>query len=542
MRFEQSDHELLAPEAILDPVYQTSGTWAVTEASDAFKACVGLGELTAYVPRALTPLAVEVRYHELGHVKRGHHPSEWPQEPLTQSIYKMLCEIDVDSWLWYSPLRMDVRESLEGYDWSTTQVPDAMTAVITWLQLYWTVYGGQSGYPGCPPGRQVASDPADLLTQCQTLMMQHHSHLVGAVRSAALKVEHAVQLDPTGDYHALQVQLAGTLAGYFTPTPKPLRPYLHQDEAEARQRAAAAVQAIEAAKAASKAASLQKGAQVPQASAEEIRQEQQATALTSDVMQAIRAVAAAQKGTTTQALEAAANGQPQQAPTGQGTNSGLGYGCGLTGTSVLIHDHTRHAQRRNRLPKEWRSAERGQDLYRPERLRIGGDIYKKRGRDGAVIIVDRSGSMSMTDEQMASILAVAPQSSIAQYHELDSYTKGQTKQRAMICVLAKNGRFVKSAATHDAGSSNGADLEGLQWAVSEARTFTADVPIIWVSDGKVNTGALGSYELIAACDREMRKHRIIRVMCAEDAVALLKRRPVTTYSTTRHEPSRTIRL
>jgi hypothetical protein len=123
-----------------------------------------------------------------------------------------------------------------------------------------------------------------------------------------------------------------------------------------------------------------------------------------------------------------------------------------------------------------RSSDTGALLRSPWRAPIDGRVFRhvKRGNRGAVL-VDCSGSMSLTAEDLGTILDVAPLAIVAAYSG-----DGQT---GTVTVLADKGRRVSDAilerVADDNPGENTIDGPALDWLAGQSK------PRVWISDGWV---------------------------------------------------------
>lgn len=139
---------------------------------------------------------------------------------------------------------------------------------------------------------------------------------------------------------------------------------------------------------------------------------------------------------------------------------------------------------------------------------------KRRGM-GGVVLIDVSGSMRLSIEQVISIVEMAPGATVATYAEDDDGSRGIPN----LHIVAIDGKIAEKLPNRQTG--NNVDLPALEWAI-KARKKKSD-PIVWVSDGEVTstTGELfpsGAIECINLC----RKQGIITVADTGSAIAVLK--------------------
>lgn len=131
---------------------------------------------------------------------------------------------------------------------------------------------------------------------------------------------------------------------------------------------------------------------------------------------------------------------------------------------------------------------------------------------GGIVVVDISGSMSLSQEDVEAIVTAAPAAIIIAY----SYT-GHGVPNAWI--FAKRGWRVRDI-PYVGHSGNGVDGPALAWAVKQRHPGE---PIVWISDGQVTTKNDGqNLEIIQQCAQLVKKHKIIMIPNAEEAVKMFK--------------------
>lgn len=150
-------------------------------------------------------------------------------------------------------------------------------------------------------------------------------------------------------------------------------------------------------------------------------------------------------------------------------------------------------------------------LVDPERRIF--DRYAKGA--GGVILIDQSGSMRLSDDQMWEIIRNAPGCVIIGY----SHSAGSTTI-PNVWVLADRGKVV--ARIPDGNGGNGVDGPAIRFAASKRRKGEA---FIWVCDGYVTDGASDSQysNLDDECAKLIAKHGIHMVHDVEGAVKALKK-------------------
>ncbi len=137
-----------------------------------------------------------------------------------------------------------------------------------------------------------------------------------------------------------------------------------------------------------------------------------------------------------------------------------------------------------------------------------------RGR-GGVVVIDCSGSMSLSCEEIKEILVHAPGATVLGYSDL-----GDEGTNAWI--LAHKGKMVSIAAMPDMGSGNGVDLPAVEWGVKARQRPNS--PVIWITDGGVCGKDSGFADLLAVqCVNYCLKHNVYVGEHVGEAVEMLKK-------------------
>lgn len=149
-------------------------------------------------------------------------------------------------------------------------------------------------------------------------------------------------------------------------------------------------------------------------------------------------------------------------------------------------------------------------LVDPERR-----IFDRRTRTaGGVILIDQSGSMRLTDDQVWDMIRAAPGCTVIGYsHE------ARSSGIPNLWVLARNGRVIDRVPRGNGG--NGVDGPALRFAASLRHGHD---PFIWVCDGYV-TDAFDDHDegLTRECAALVTRHRIHQVPDVPSAIAALAR-------------------
>lgn len=140
----------------------------------------------------------------------------------------------------------------------------------------------------------------------------------------------------------------------------------------------------------------------------------------------------------------------------------------------------------------------------------------ERRAKGGIVLIDGSGSMSLTRNNVLDILKVAPGATVAIYSDMDE-GKGVVPN---IHIIAKDGKCVEEKNMPEFGRGNGVDLPALEWAIEQRKKKE---PVVWVTDGGVCVANSGYSELLAkACISTAKKHNVICVDHVNDAIIQLQ--------------------
>lgn len=174
---------------------------------------------------------------------------------------------------------------------------------------------------------------------------------------------------------------------------------------------------------------------------------------------------------------------------------------------------TRHANggmgRKRRATNIGRNPRRiGRMLVDPERRIF--DASKK--GNGGVVLIDGSGSMALSTQDIVRIVESAPGATVAVYSTDSANVKDN------LLILAEKGRMVETLPERHGG--NGVDAPALKWAIEQRQH--ANAPVVFITDGQVHGIAYGYTDLLAMdCINTVLKHRVIvRRNVAEGVEAL----------------------
>ena len=133
---------------------------------------------------------------------------------------------------------------------------------------------------------------------------------------------------------------------------------------------------------------------------------------------------------------------------------------------------------------------------------------------GGVVLIDASGSMSFTHDQIRRIVEASPGCTVAMY----STVGGSVDTN--LWILAEKGKMCDKLPR--AGGGNGVDHPALEWAIKQKQR--SSTPVIWVTDG----GVTGQHDnmndtLTMQCIKTSLKHNVIILPYVEEAVETLGR-------------------
>ena len=140
----------------------------------------------------------------------------------------------------------------------------------------------------------------------------------------------------------------------------------------------------------------------------------------------------------------------------------------LEGRAKGVHSRKPRASDIGRVPRNISRL-----LFDPQKR-----IFGQRRRDlGGVVLIDQSGSMQLSNDDLWAIINVAPGATIIGYSHMPGYTPPN------VWVLAEKGRVVKENDMPHGGRGNCVDGPALMFAASKRRNSSD--PFIWICDGVV---------------------------------------------------------
>ena len=172
---------------------------------------------------------------------------------------------------------------------------------------------------------------------------------------------------------------------------------------------------------------------------------------------------------------------------------------------------------RRRAHRRPRPSTTGTVMRYPSRLltdHLCRAFSRKTAVPGGVVVIDQSGSMDVTCDDLDKLLAGAPDALIVGY----SHRPGDHGGVANAWVLAARGRVAAQARPGNIG--NGVDGPVLRWAVGQAR---GNEPIVWVTDGQVtDSHDHPCHSLSLECARLVHRRRIRMVRELEEVEPALR--------------------
>jgi hypothetical protein len=158
-------------------------------------------------------------------------------------------------------------------------------------------------------------------------------------------------------------------------------------------------------------------------------------------------------------------------------------------------------------------------LSDPER-RIFDTVKKA---DGGVVLIDGSGSMDFSADDIEKMMLAAPGCTVAVYSAPDTpryYGTTELCEHTMF-ILAQDGKMLTTDQVKDVQGElvggNGCDLPALKWAI--ARRKNRHAPIVWVTDGFVH----GNWNEVLRCVTTAQRANVMYANDCYAAVRLLRK-------------------
>ena len=159
----------------------------------------------------------------------------------------------------------------------------------------------------------------------------------------------------------------------------------------------------------------------------------------------------------------------------------------------------------------------GKALRYPERLLTDPQrrIFSTKQRSsGGVVLIDQSGSMDLTEDDLERLLELSPSALVIGYSH-----KPRSKGVPNAWVIANRGHRVATGSIPSGNIGNGVDGPVLDYAIANRR---GNEPVIWVFDGQATDAIDNSQKhLTEAIARMVHKHRVTVAPTMELAVEAL---------------------
>jgi hypothetical protein len=180
----------------------------------------------------------------------------------------------------------------------------------------------------------------------------------------------------------------------------------------------------------------------------------------------------------------------------------------------LSINHTGKLGRRNVYTDTGRSVKNVSRLYTDPERRI---FTRKTRALGAVVVIDCSGSMSLSQEDLESLMSVSAGATVLCYSTGNEPSKTEPNG----WIVARKGRQVRHLPHFPGG--NGCDGPALLYAQEYLRDNSKQ-PLIWVSDEQVTgRGNCSDVILSEQCDRLKEKYNIKVASDVEEAIHLMRK-------------------
>jgi hypothetical protein len=161
-----------------------------------------------------------------------------------------------------------------------------------------------------------------------------------------------------------------------------------------------------------------------------------------------------------------------------------------------------------------RNSDSGIKIRRLDRLLSDQKVFTiKKKIPGGTVVIDGSGSMALSPEQVFKIVVNAPQATVA------IYSGGLRRNNlGMLRILCRDGKMVKKEWIHSNpdGGGNLVDGPALAWLGKQ------EEPRIWVSDGGVHGVGGLSFDAVKDADRLVKAGDIIQLPDTDAAIAYFK--------------------
>lgn len=133
--------------------------------------------------------------------------------------------------------------------------------------------------------------------------------------------------------------------------------------------------------------------------------------------------------------------------------------------------------------------------------------------NGGVVLIDGSGSMSLSHKDILDITENAPGATVA------VYATDPENKLPNLFVLAEKGRMVEKLPERHGG--NGVDGEAIRWAIKQKQH--AHAPVVWITDGQVHGVRNGYSDFLGMdCIKETIKGKVLLAPNVREGIEVLK--------------------
>ena len=165
---------------------------------------------------------------------------------------------------------------------------------------------------------------------------------------------------------------------------------------------------------------------------------------------------------------------------------------------------------RRAVARRWRPSGEGSVVTNVHRWSLDRAIFRRPGRrPGGTILIDTSGSMRLSPEQIDALVRVSRGAALVAMYS-GSGDEGELR------IIAENGKRARIEDLEPYGSGNIVDLPALERLGGQSQ------PRIWISDGNVSgIGDRASKSIRIGCDRARQQHAIERIDSVSVAIERL---------------------
>jgi hypothetical protein len=202
-----------------------------------------------------------------------------------------------------------------------------------------------------------------------------------------------------------------------------------------------------------------------------------------------------------------------------GTTYSVGSTVGKFAPLIIDKTFLCEEQVKGHLARKKRASAMGTRIAYPERLLTDPErrIFSNKAKaSGGIIVIDVSGSMEISENDIDTILTLSPGALVMAYSH-----KPKSLGVPNAWILANRGKRCSAEQLHTIGNiGNGVDGPVLDYAVKNRR---GKEPIIWLCDGQVTDAHDKSApELTEACAKIVKRHGIIVAPTMSDVIEAMR--------------------